>query len=91
MGMEPPHNTYVDDMAAELEAAGRTWTFASCLQCRQMAAVAPSGEVFCQTCISRAERLQELLASVARPVVYQSLKSFGRGTTHLATPRVAAW
>lgn len=75
----------------EAGATARTWTFASCLACRQMAVVAPGGYRICPTCDARAAELQRLLASVARPVTYGSLKSFLRGTTAATRPQVAAW
>ena len=75
----------------ELEMAGRTWTFATCLKCRQLAPVSPAGQVFCETCSNREIELQRLLASVAQPVVYGSLRSALLGSTGHSTPRLAAW
>ena len=51
------------------------WAFTHCLACRGQAWLSPAGEVFCGSCEERAERLAAVLASVARPPVFERLKS----------------
>lgn len=75
------------DPFAEPGAEARTWTFASCLACRQMAVVAPNGMAMCPTCDARALELQRLLASVARPPVFGALRSALRAGTTLSQPQ----
>lgn len=60
-----------------------SWTFATCLACRQQALVDPAGGLHCPTCTARADELARLLASVARVPIYRSLRSALLGTSTL--------
>lgn len=62
------------------------FTFTTCVKHRGPAWRAPDGEMFCAECEAEAERLTAALASVARPPVFQSLRSALLGTTAKSPP-----
>lgn len=65
------------------------WAFTHCATCRAQAWRAPDGEVFCATCEDRAERLAEVLDSVATPPAASFKAVLLATTSHSFPVRVA--
>lgn len=62
------------------------WTVDSCMACRAQAWRGPDGSVHCPDCEAKAERLAALMASVATPPAFLSLRSALLGGSTFSTP-----
>ncbi|WP_310532530.1 hypothetical protein [Novosphingobium sp.] len=62
------------------------WTVDSCMTCRGQAWRGPDGSVHCPDCEAKAERLAALMASVANPPAFLSLRSALLGSSAQCRP-----